>query len=486
MEAPTILRNMQQIVTNQLLSRAAWLQRMLDPRRNIASECGHPQVIINQDYVDMYERNDIAARVVGLYPDACWQKAPDIFETDEPTDTPWEKAWKELSESLGIFTHLHHADVISGIGRYGVLILGFDDGVTLDKPINFIPPTTGIPTRKLLYLRALDESLIKISQLEGDQSKPRFGLPTMYQCSFEETSVLGTTDTTITDGEPPRALRDVHWTRIIHFADNRTHSLIYGVPRLKRVFNRVLDLQKIAGGSAEMFWKGGFPGLSVETMPSNEQVEFDVEATKEQMIAYMNGLQRYIATQGMSVKSLTVQIADPSKHIETQIRLISIALSCPWRIFMGAEVGQLASEQDIREWNSRIERRRERYLNPNVIYALIDRLIQVGVLPTLGNGLNRPTIEWNDLNTPSNLDKATVAEKKTKAMLNFVQGKLDSMMPLQEYLTTIMGLREEEAAAIVAKATFKSQFKVDPPTNAVPGSRGTAQTSATRPAPGSS
>jgi hypothetical protein len=487
MESKTmvVVNRAREMVANLMFSRAAALARMLDPRRNIGTECGHPIVLQIQDYADMYERNDIASRIVSIYPDESWQMDPDIFETDDTKDTAFETAWKLLAERLSIFTHLHHADVISGIGRLGVLILGFDDGGDLSKPLILLDKAGPDMPRKLLYVRALDEQMVKVRAINIDQTSARYGLPESYSCSFEVTVTGGTTASL--DVEPPKSLIEVHWTRLIHFADNRINSLVYGVPRLKKVFNRVLDLQKIAGGSAEMFWKGGFPGLSVETQPGPEPVDFDEETTREQMVAYMNGLQRYIATTGLTVKSLAVQIADPSHHIETQIRLISIALSCPWRIFMGAEVGQLASEQDIRAWNSRIDRRRKRYLNPYVINTLIERLQLAGVLPAFKAGTESVTIEWNDLNTPSNLDKATVAEKKTKAMLNYVQGGLDAAIPLREYLVNIMGMREQEADSIVAKAPMKSQFiKIQPPSNAVPGSGGRSQTSATRPAPGNS
>lgn len=473
MQPAQMLANMGRIVYNEMQSRAAWIAKLMDPRRNISAECGHPLTLTTEDYMLFYERNDIANRIISLYPDESWQMDPEIFETDEKNTTPFEKAWNALNEEMSPTTALQQADVTSGIGRFGILLMGFDDGGSLEQPVT--------KAGKLLYLRPLDESLVKVQALVADVRDPRYGMPEMYEVTFEDASILASGNTT-TETVKATVPKKVHWTRVIHLADNRLNSLIYGVPRLKWVVNRVLDLQKVAGGSGEMFWKGGFPGLSVETQQADDLIEFDAEATKEQMIAYMNGLQRYIATQGMTVKSLAVQIAEPSKHVETQIRLISIALACPWRIFMGAEVGQLASEQDVRAWNGRIDRRRRKYINPNVIIPFIDRLIKVGVLPPLQGDRTVPKIAWNDLNSPSDLDKATVAEKKTKALLNYVQGGLDAVIPEQEYFTLVFGLDEKAAQAIVTKAKAagnKTKFKLPKPTN-------TVQTSATRPAPGNS
>ena len=56
----------------------------------------------------------------------------------------------------------------------------------------------------------------------------------------------------------------IHWQRILHLADNRIESNIYGEPRLTPVLNRVLDLHKILGVSAETFWLGAFGVIAFE------------------------------------------------------------------------------------------------------------------------------------------------------------------------------------------------------------------------------
>jgi len=431
-----------QLAQNILLERQLWLRRQLDPRRDLDFECGHPLEITREDYKNFFLRGDIAHRVVAVLPEESWATRPQVFETEDESMTAFETAWIELEETLSILPILQRADVLSGIGRYGILLLGLDDGQPLNVPVMGIDEKgekVGTSTHQLLYLRPFDEACLDIAKFEEDVTNPRYGFPTIYRIQFEET--LGSAQKTITG--------DVHWSRVIHLADNRTSSDVYGLPRMQKVFNRLLDVRKIAGGSGEMFWKGGFPGLSMEAQVApDEQVEIDLPGTKKQMEAYMNGLQRYIATVGMTAKSLSVQVADPVPHLEVQIRLIANALGVPWRVFMGSEAAQLASEQDTISWNRRLNRRREGYLGPYVIRPLLERLIAFGVLPEP----QKIVIDWTDLNTPSDKGQAEVAQLRTDALSKYVQGGVDILIPPFHYLTLILGLDDKEARSILDEA----------------------------------
>lgn len=428
---------MEAIISNAFTTtRLAWLQRLLDPRRDIDQECGHPAEILISDYIQSFERGDIASRVVRVFPEECWQDNPDIYETEDPGETEFERQWDELQDRLQLYAMLQRADILSGIGRFGVILLGFDGGQPLDQPVE--------SAQSLAYVRTFDESLVMVKSVEQDPNSPRFGMPTAYDIQFSDLSVFGISGT----GTQKMTIKTltVHWTRIIHVCDNRTNSDVYGLPRMKVVYNRLLDLKKVAGGSGEMFWKGGFPGIALE-MPVTKDVviEYDKEATKEQLESYMNGLQRYLALIGMQAKSLAPQVADPGPHIEAQVRLIAMSMSIPWRVLMGVEVGQLASEQDMRSWNRRVGRRREMYVTPFIIRPFIERLISVGVL-------SKPAklkVEWTDLNSPSDKDKAEVAEKMTNSIVKYAQGSGDLIVPLEQFLTLVLKFTDEEAKAIL-------------------------------------
>lgn len=441
------------VATNLLLERKLWLQRMLDPRRDLDFECGHPETVTVQDYKRLFLRGDIASRVVSVLPEESWKENPDVFETEDQTETEFEKAWIELEKQFQLFATLERLDILSGIGRFGILLLGLDDGLRLSDPVASIneqgEPVGNPGEQKLLYVRVFDEELVSVSKYETDTSNPRFGMPVTYQIRFEEASSLvgGPQQSTSTSIE-----NIVHWSRVIHVVDNRTTSNVFGLPRMEKVVNRLLDIKKIAGGSGEMFWKGGFPGLSLEAaLNPQDNVEIDMEATKEQMEAYMNGLQRYIATVGMQAKSLSVQVADPSPHIDGQIKLIAMSLGVPWRVFVGSEAAQLASEQDTRSWNGRIARRREKYVTPYIILPTIQRLIAFGVLPEPAE----LEVHWPDLNALSDLDKSVIASNLTAAIAKYVMSGADLLIDPFHFLTLILEMEDDEANSILAEVEHK-------------------------------
>ena len=422
-----------ELVMNFVTARTAWLRKLIDPRRDIEAECGHPEEILIKDYQRAYDRDDVARRVVSVMPEESWSESPVVVEEETGEETAFEEKWAEINDKFKVWHCLQRADILSGIGRFGILLLGFNDGRPLREPL---PEEAS--DLELTYLRPFEEYLVDVSTLEIDVNNPRYGLPVLYTIRFVDTA-------TQTGAQQTAMSVLVHHSRVIHLADNRTNSDVYGTPRMKPVFNRLLDLKKIAGGSGEMFWKGGFPGLALQAALPGEDVAFDKEATQEQMEKYYNGLQRYFAVVGMEAKSLAPQVADPTPHIDSQLKLISVALSCPWRIFIGSEAAQLASSQDARAWNKRINRRRKEYITPFIIRPFIEKLMSVGVLPKI----EKYVIKWADLNTPGDEEKALVAERRTNALGKYVMGGVDALIPPFHYLTIILGMTDEEANGVL-------------------------------------
>lgn len=429
-ESITSIRN---IVLNAITSRTELLKTLLDPRRDIDMECGHVDDPSLAQLNSMYKKEGIAQRVVGILPEECWQVDPEVYEKDEPDNTDFEKKWKELNEELDLLSTLAHADTLSGIGRFGIVLFGLNDGKPLLEP--------AIPSKslKLLYTRAFDESVVQIASTEGDVSNPRYGLPTMYSIQFETT----------TTGEVSMESSLVHWTRVVHLADNRRLSEVLGESRMRPVFNRLQDLRKLLGGSAEMYWQGAFPGLSFEMDPQvlalGGMAEVDTTALKDELQNYMNGLQRYLTTTGLSAKSLAPQVVDPTPQIEAQIKAICIAIGVPYRVFAGTEEGKLAGEQDSSAWANRLKRRQNKYLTPKVIRPFLNRLIELGILP-------KPStikVWWPDMQTPSNLEKAQVIAVQTTALKDYVQGDISQIIPLKTYFVEFLHMSPEEAEIIL-------------------------------------
>lgn len=437
---------------NALLTRAGLLNQLIDPQRNIDKECGYPLDISIEDYKLLYDREGIAARVVSVYPEECWKYDPSIVETEEAVETDFEAAWNELVDKFNVWHYLQRIDELSGVGHFGVLLLGVDDGKQLHEPIEGIADDSTRQSdhdRSLLYLRPFPESYVQVESYEGDPTNPRFGKPKFYNLKFQDhtanpSSVQASPEDTTT--------KKVHWHRVIHVADNRKSSEVFGTPRMKPVFNRLYDLRKVLSGSGEMFWKGAFPGYTFEVNPEylEQGGEVDTKSMREEFEKYSNSLQRYMALTGVSAKSLAPQVSDPGPHMMAHLKSICISLSIPWRIFLGSEEAKLASNQDTKAWNGRLANRQTKYVGPLIIREFVDRLVALSIMPEPSEDGYKVTFQ--DLNAATDAERADVAVKQTDALSKYIAGGVDTLIPPKEYFMHILNLSQEEADGLIDAA----------------------------------
>ena len=416
--------------------------------RDVDKECGYPDVIVLEDYAKMYERNDIAARVVDLEPDECWKQYPEVYETEEERETKFEKAVDKIIRDTRLYSYLHRVDKVSGVMQYGVIFLGFDDGLEPKEPAPGFSDNAPLDTRgdaKLLYTRVMDQASAYISKWETDRTNPRYGQPLTYNLLFGEDVGTGPMQGTA----PASESVEVHWSRVIHVADNLTTSEIYGQPRMQNVYNRLLGLRKIHGGAEEMFWKGGYPGLSFEVDPKHgEFTEDEKDALKQEARDYAEGFQRYLTTVGISVKSLAPQISSPREVIEASVKAICTTKRVPYRIFVGSESGEKSGTNESETWAERVAFRREMYVTPYIIRPVIDRLIQTGALPR-PKADGEYTIKWTPLARLTEVERAQVGKDLTEALARYSTGGCEALIPLPEFLGKFLGFSLQQVEAIV-------------------------------------
>jgi len=427
------------LLWNAITSRAALTRSLLDPRRDLNTECGYLDDPTLEDFEAMYQQEGIARRVVNILPDECWKVSPIVYESEEAEQTEFEVAWKELEKKFDIYALMNRADVLAGIGRFGIILIGVGDGADLSEPVR---RKKGL---ELLYLRAFDETVVKIAETETDSQSPRYGWPKAYDVTFRGTGQ-----------NKGGSSKRVHWERVIHVADNCRLSDVTGESRLRPVFNRLQDIRKLLGGSAEMFWQGAFPGLSFEVDPKLIEAgaaEIDTESLKEQLQNYVNGLQRWLSTVGVSVRSLAPQVADPASHIEQQLKAIALSLGVPYRVFLGTEEGRLAGQQDAEAFAQRIAQRQERFLTPKIVRPFIQRLIDFGILPKPRSF----TVEWPDMLAPSDHDKAETAKIRTEALKAYVTGDGYTVIPPRIYLMEVLGFTPEQAEAMIEESAMEAE-----------------------------
>lgn len=309
---------------------------------------------------------------------------------------------------------------------------------------------------KLLFLRVFDESLVQVVRYEWNINNPRFGLPVMYRITLNDPRQ------THSGVGLPLATVFVHWSRVIHVpSDCMTNSEIFGLPRMQQVLNRVLDLRKLYAASAEGYWQSCFAAISLETHPqAGGDVSVDYAGLEAMMTDFRNRLRRDILLEGMSAKTLPPQIIDSTPFVNSQIEAICIKVPCPKRVFMGSERGELASSQDDSQWNDVIRGRQQLFVTPRIIVPFIDRLILLGILPTPKIGYR---IDWPDLDSLNDGQKADIAVKIAQALTSFISGGGEQIMPIKDFLIKCFNgfFKDEEVNEMILEAEKKAEADME-------------------------
>ena len=138
----------------------------------------------------------------------------------------------------------------------------------------------------------MGEGHAQIDKLVTNTRDPRYGLPEQYTIEYTEVD----SNTTV-------SLR-AHNSRVIHATTELLESQIYGVPVLEAVWNRLLDLEKLVGGSAEMFWRGARPGYQGK-IKEDYTLPPEVEQTlQDQFDEFDHNLRRFLSVEGVDIETL--------------------------------------------------------------------------------------------------------------------------------------------------------------------------------------
>lgn len=410
-----------QLLSSIISSRTELMSRMgksFGGKRDLYEALGYPLSLTFEDYYSKYQRQDVAARLIDLPVDGSWQQKPEIVE-DVENETQFEKSIQTIIKEKKLFHILRRSDILSGIGQYAVILVGVNDGNDLREPLG--------KAKELLYLQPYSEGNAEISQWDKDPQSSRYGMPLFYKLKIVEPG-----------NAESYQQKEVHHSRIIHIADGLLESNVYGTPRLQRVYNRLLCLELVVGGSAEMFWQGAFPGMFFGSQPDAD-ISMDADGLKEQIDKYVHGLKRYLTMQGIDAKSLAPNIASPKDSVDVQMTMISVASGIPKRILEGSERGELSSGQDESNWNDRLKSRQSDFIDPIILRPVIDKLIECGVLQAPAKG--EYTIIWPDLNAASDKDKTEIGKARVEMLKGYAGTPgVDMLVPPRQFFEEIMDL----------------------------------------------
>lgn len=417
---------------NEIVGRAslaAKLGMQFGGERDIYQVLGYSKDLTYADFYAQYERHDIAAAIVDRPVDATWRGPLELLEPDSDKETELEKVWHDLERRLKLKSRLVRLDKLTSLGHYGVLLLGLSDIAT---KTDYMTPVQG--NVELLYVKPLGEGSAKINSYEDDPADERYGMPKYYDITVADKSQKSTSQLL------------VHHSRVVHVTADLLESEEKGIPVLKKVYNRLKDLEKIVGGSAEMYWKGARPGYAGKMDKDAATIDKDLEKElKDQIAEYDHGLRRFLVAEGLNFESLAQQIADPSNHVDVQIQMISAITGIPKRILTGSERGELASSQDKETWLEMIYDRRQEYAEPSIVYPLVERLMKYGILPEVDSYY----INWKDLFSTSEKDQVEIGVRRANALKEYMQNPMaESIIPPDAFIEYFLGLTEEQIELI--------------------------------------
>jgi hypothetical protein len=416
-------------LASQLVSRAQLASRLgfqYGGDRDIYRALGYQLTLTWNDYWSRYGRQDIAKAIIDRPVKATWQGQLELIESEDANKTPFEQAWYDLNKQFKFRSLLSRVDRLTGIGRYGVLLLGLDD---VKKTEDFLQPVK-LGIRKLMYVKPFGENSAKIDKYEESPDNPRYGMPLIYSMEVFDVATRGSITV------------KVHYSRCIHILEDHLESEVLGIPKLEAVYNRLFDLEKLIGGDAEMFWRGARPGYQGKVDSDYQMTQTTKDDLKDQIDEYENNLRRILINEGIELKELAQQISDPSKHVDVQLTMISAVTGIPKRILSGSERGELASGQDANEWKTYVQSRREDHAEPHIIEPFADRLIELGILPKPENGY---TVDWLDLFSISEKDRVDIGKSRASAIREYTYSPMaQTIIPPEAFMEFCLGFSQSQ------------------------------------------
>jgi hypothetical protein len=356
--------------------------------RDVYKVAGYKASPTFDDYWSYYDRHPIAGRIVDMPAQTTWRHAPEIVEPDQEDGTEFTEAFAALTDRLGLWARMERVDRLSRIGQYAVLVIGVRGSADLAMPLTRVSGPDDI-----VYLAHYSQQAATIDRWVEDSGDPRYGLPEMYKID------LSRKNSTFRPGT-----RLVHQTRVVHVAEDPLIDDVYGRPVLKRILNTVFNDEKVDAAAAEAFWQIADRILQLNIDPEARTTEADLADLDTKIQAVYHDLRKHFYAQGAELSWLGGDVADPTAISEILATKMAAGANIPKRILFGSERGELASNQDERNYFGMISERQEHHAEPNLLRAFVDRLIDIGGLPRPGD--EGYEAQWPDLYVPTEAEKA--------------------------------------------------------------------------------
>ncbi|MFB4859977.1 anti-CBASS protein Acb1 family protein, partial [Enterobacter hormaechei subsp. steigerwaltii] len=288
---------------------------------------------------------------------------------------------------------------------YSALLIQFRDGREWSEPVDR-SVVARLKDRAIVKLIPAWESQIKPGNFDTDTLSETYGQPVSYNFNEQPVGDDGTYG-------PVRGVT-VHPERIIILCEgSEDENMLSGVPFLRAGYNKLLDLEKVSGGSAEGFLKNASRQLGIAFDKETNIANLSKQATESgykdlgealnDKVAKMNrGTDAALVMQAGTPSVLSVAAADPSPTWTVAANEFASSIQCPFTILFGQQTGRLASDEDKTDWAKRCNGRRWGFQSM-VVESVLERFWTVGVIAPPSSG--EVTLAWSDLLAPSEKEK---------------------------------------------------------------------------------
>ncbi|HEC0029658.1 TPA: DUF1073 domain-containing protein [Morganella morganii] len=373
-------------------------------RPRIWREFGYPEVLTFNDFYNAYDRNALGGAAVDRYISGCWIDVPEIFEGDEEADqdgsTDWDNKLNKLLKSH--WEQIKEADKRNLVGRYSGLIIQLRDGRKWDEPVDRAV-VSRLKDKAIIRMIPAWEEQLDVKRWNEDQLSEDYGYPALY--SFTELHVGKESD-----GSPGRII-DIHPDRVIILAEGAADGkLTSGTPLLRKGYNKLIDAEKVSGGSAEGFLKNASRQLNyafsketdfqrlAEALGTN--MDGLADALDEQVRRLNESIDASVMMQEGTASVLSVAPADPEPTWRTALAEFAASINMPVKVLIGQITGERASTEDMKDWAKTCMSRRTGFLK-SVIESVVSRFWSLGVIEPR----EEITVSWSDLLAPSKAEK---------------------------------------------------------------------------------
>lgn len=399
-------------------NRSMWDSDQNEFLRDFRELLGYPDHIHFDQYHSFYQRDPIAGRLIDKPVEDSWKEPPEVKQVNENgeavEDSRFNEQVSELFDEHQMVELFKRADKLQRIGQYGIMFLGLSD-VSNRQGQKGRPPTVEGPGDSqldtlgdLLYIQPFHQGEVEIEGRVTDSTDPDFGMPEEYEIEVMPEAPSENDEADGTDSI------FAHRLRVIHLNGQPEASAVRGRPALQRVFNRLIDMEKVLGPSAESLYQLIAPRYWAKAKDDFEFPDADGSSDfTQKWEQFVNNIRDRLETSGVEdIKTLGGQDVDPTPVFEVLAKAIATAEDMPMRILFGSETGERASREDRRAWfGERMSDRQRNHNESNILRPMIDRLQRLGILDDVPY-----TVEWPSLFEMTEQEKAEAAKTRASAV----------------------------------------------------------------------